>query len=148
MSGTANAPINAFVTGQSNQVVLIGPFGRIDLATVTEFTAKQETTLVSHIPMNGKPVFQHLPKGWSGTFTYDRANATGDRALMAFENAFYNGGNLSFCTVYQYVTETDGSTTTIQYNGATLNMSNAGQFSGDKIATGSVEFTAADRQVL
>ena len=58
-----------------------------------------------------------LPKGWEGSFEVERGNSAVDDFIAAAENQFYAGnGRVPTGTLYQYVTETDGITSTYQYD--------------------------------
>jgi hypothetical protein len=49
-------------------------------------------------------------------------------------------------TMYQYVTETDGSVSTYQYDGAVFRLANAGIWKGDAAVKQKLEFYAARRR--
>jgi hypothetical protein len=49
-------------------------------------------------------------------------------------------------TVYQYVTEVDGSTSTYQYSGVVFKLVNAGSWKGDASVKQKLEFFATKRQ--
>jgi hypothetical protein len=51
-----------------------------------------------------------------------------------------------FGTVYQYVTETDGSTSTYQYDTVVFKLASSGQWKGDSSVKQKLEFFASQRQ--
>ena len=57
-----------------------------------------------------------LPKGWEGSFELERGSSAVDDFIAAAEQQYFNGTSLAAGTMYQYVTETDGSTSTYQYD--------------------------------
>src|SRR6185437_7166597 len=116
MSGTN------FNLGRDCQVVLMGPFGRVDLNEVTGFSSRQMTKPVNIAPLNGPPQFAEVPDGWEGEFEVDRANSAVDDLASAIESGFWAAGVgvTPSSTLYQYVTEVNGSTSTYQFQGAAL----------------------------
>ena len=49
-------------------------------------------------------------------------------------------------TLYQYVTEADGSVTTFQFDGAVFKMTSAGQWKGDSAVRQKLDFFASRRK--
>ena len=66
--------------------------------------------------------------------------------MAAAEQAFFTQGSLPAGTVYQYVTEVDGSTSTYQYSGVVFRLVNAGTWRGDASVKQKLEFFATQRQ--
>ena len=71
-------PYNTFSVGSDCQLVLIGPFGRVDLSHVTGFEANQLTQPVRVDRLDGVQLGAELPKGWMGNFTLDRGSSSVD----------------------------------------------------------------------
>ena len=86
-----------------------------------------------------------MPKGWDGTFEVERGSSNVDDFIAAAEQAFLNGGQVPQGTLYQYVTEVDGSTSTYQYNGVVFKLASAGQWRGDQAVRQRLEFYASSR---
>jgi hypothetical protein len=126
MKGTAMAG-NEFSVGRDCQLVVMGPFGRIDLAHVIGF----ERRLASE-----------PPKGWEGTFELERGGNAADDFLARIGAAYNDGGPVPAGTLYQYVSETDGSVSTYQYDGAVFRIPAGGRFN----ARQRVEFFASSRR--
>ena len=59
---------NTFSVGRDCQLVLMGPYGRIDLTHVTGFEARQLTAPVRVDRIDGTQLAAELPKGWEGAF--------------------------------------------------------------------------------
>src|SRR5690348_4248569 len=116
----------AFSVGRDTQLVVIGASGRIDLTHVTSFESRQLTQSVRVNRLDGTQMGTALPKGWEGSFELERGSAVVDDFIAATEQQYYNGGSMTPATMYQYITETDGSTSTYQYDGVTFNLTNAG----------------------
>jgi hypothetical protein len=87
-----------------------------------------------------------LPKGWEGSFELDRGSSTVDDFIAATEQQYFNGSSLTSSAMYQYVTETDGSTSTYQFDNVTFRLANAGIWKGDSSVKQKLEFFAVRRR--
>jgi hypothetical protein len=134
-----------FSVGRDTQLVVLGPAGRVDLTYVTAFEAHQLTHSVRVDRLDGTQMGAELPKGWEGTFEIERGDSAVDDFTAAAETAFYNGGVVPAGTMYQYVAETDGSTSTYLYDGVTFKLASAGQWKGDSGVRQKLEFFATRR---
>ncbi len=141
-------PYNNFSVGKDCQVVVIGPFGRVDFAHVTAFEAQQLTTSVRIDRMDGTLLGAELPKGWQGSFQIDRGSQAVDDFIAQIEQAFFASGSVSAGTMYQYVNEVDGSTSTFQYQGVVFKLLSAGLYKGDAAVTQKLEFYASTRSAM
>jgi hypothetical protein len=86
-----------------------------------------------------------LPKGWEGSFDIERGNSAADDFISAAEQAYYSGSQPALGTMYQYITEPDGSTSTYQYDSVTFRLSSAGQWKGDASVKQKLDFFASRR---
>ncbi len=102
-------PINSFSIGRDCQLVVMGPFGRVDLTYVTGFESRQITQSVRLDRLDGVPMGAELPKGWEGSFEVERGTSAVDDFISAAEAAFFNVGALQAGTVYQYIAEVDAA---------------------------------------
>ena len=59
---------NTFSVGRDCQLVVMGPFGRVDLTHVTGFESRQVTAAVRVDRIDGVQLAAELPKGWDGAF--------------------------------------------------------------------------------
>ena len=75
----------------------------------------------------------------------ERGDSTVDDFIAAAEQQFYSGSTVAAGTMYQYVSETDGSTSTYLYDGVTFKLTSAGQWKGDSGVKQKLEFFAARR---
>ncbi len=139
MSGTT------FSLGRDCQLVVMGPYGRVDLTHVTGFESRQVTQPIRLDRLDGQQLAAELPKGWEGSFDIERGSSDVDDFVAAAEQAFLNGGNVPQGTLYQYVTETDGSTSTYQYNGVVFKLTSSGAWRGDATVKQKLEFYASTR---
>jgi hypothetical protein len=138
--------LTMFSVGRDTQLVVIGPAGRVDLTHVTSFESRQLTQSVRVDRLDGTHMGIELPKGWEGSFELDRGNSTMADFITAAEQQYFNGNNIAASTMYQYVTETDGSTSTYQYDNVTFRLSNAGIWKGDSSVKQKLEFFAVRRR--
>lgn len=139
-------PINSFSIGRDCQLVVIGPLGRVDLTYVMSFESRQITQSVRLSRLDGVPMGAELPNGWEGSFEVERGTSTVDDFIAAMELTFGTSGSIQAGTVYQYVAEVDGSTSTYQYDGVVFKLENAGTWKGDQSVKQKLEFFATSRQ--
>ncbi len=146
-------PANTFSTGRDCQLVVIGPAGaggqagqRVDLTHVTGFDSRQMTHPIRIDRMDGVHLAAELPKGWEGHFELERGSPAADDFISTLENAWHTEGRLAGSTLYQYISENDGSTSTYQFEGAVFRMTNAGQWKGDAAVRQRMEFFASRRK--
>jgi hypothetical protein len=138
-------PFNTFSVGSDCQLVVMGPFGRVDLSYVTGFEAKQVTQSVRVDRLDGVQMGAELPRGWTGTFTLDRGSPAADDFIAAIEQAYFNGQSIAAGTLYQYVNEPDGSTSTFQFSGVVFKLTSAGAYKGDAPVAQQLDFFASTR---
>lgn len=139
-------PYNTFSVGSDCQLVVMGPFGRVDLAHVTGFESKQLTQAVRVDRLDGVQLGAELPKGWAGSFDLDRGSSAVDDFIASIEQAYLAGQTISAGTLYQYVNEPNGSSSTYQYTGAVFKLASAGAYKGDAAVTQRLEFYASSRK--
>jgi hypothetical protein len=112
---------------------------------VTGFESRQMTHPIRIDRLDGTQMAAELPKGWEGSFDLERGSSAVDDFIAAAEQSFYTNGQLPTSTLYQYVTEADGSTSTYQYDGAVFKLAAAGAWRGDAAVKQKLEFFAARR---
>jgi hypothetical protein len=146
-------PANSFSTGRDCQLVVIGPSGangqagaRVDLTHVTGFESRQLTHPIRIDRLDGVHMAAELPKGWEGHFELERGSPAADDFVDRLEQAWHVNGLLEGGTLYQYVTEVDGSVSTYQFEGAVFKMANAGQWKGDSAVKQRLDFFASRRK--
>ena len=138
-------PANAFTLGRDCQLVVIGPSGRVDLSNVTGFDSRQMTLPIRIDRLDGTQLAAELPKGWEGSFELERGDSTVDDFIASTEQAYFTSGQLPTSTLYQYVSEANGSTSTYQYDGAVFKLSAAGAWRGDQAVKQKLDFFATRR---
>ena len=139
-------PTNAFTLGRDCQLVVIGPSGRVDLTHVTGFETRQMTQPIRIDRLDGTQLAAELPKGWEGSFELERGSSTVDDFVATTEQGYFTTGQLPTSTLYQYVTEANGSTSTYQYDGAVFKLAAAGAWRGDAAVKQKLEFFATRRK--
>jgi len=135
-----------FSVGRDTQLVVIGPSGRIDLTYVSSFEARQLTHSVRVDRLDGIPMGTELPSGWEGSFEIERGNSAVDDLIALIEQQYFNGTPAAPGTMYQYISEADGSTSTYQFDTVTFKLISAGQWRGDSSVKQKLEFFAARRR--
>jgi len=138
-------PSNAFSVGRDCQLVVMGPYGRVDLTHVTSFESRQLTTPIRIDRIDGTQLAAELPKGWDGQFEIERGSSAVDDFIAAIEAAYLANGAVPTGTLYQYVSEVDGSTSTYQYQGVVFKLTQAGTWRGDHSVKQRLEFFATRR---
>lgn len=138
--------LSMFSVGRDTQLVVIGPTGRVDLTHVTSFDSRQITQSVRIDRMDGTHIGTELPKGWEGNFEIERGSSSVDDFIAATEQQYFSGHSITPGTMYQYVTEPDGSTSTYQYDNVTFRLANAGIWKGDASVRQKLEFFAVRRR--
>ena len=136
---------NPYSIGRDCQVVLLWNSIRVDLREVIGFQAEQQVKLQRSDPLNSVPVEFNTPAGWRGQFQVDRGSSTLDDLVVAIEAAFWNAGVIGSGTIYQYVTEPNGSLSTYEFTGVALTLANSGHYRAENIVTQTVNFFASQR---
>jgi hypothetical protein len=134
-----------FSVGRDCQVVVLGAYGRVDLTHVTGFEARQMTASVRVDRIDGVQLGAELPKGWEGHFDLERGSSAVEDFIAQLEADYHNGQSPAAGTVYQYVTESDGSTSTYQHSNVVFKLSSAGVWRGDASVKQRLEFFASTR---
>ncbi len=137
---------NSFSVGRDCQLVVMGPFGRIDLTHVTAFESRQITQAVRVDRIDGLQLAAELPKGWDGHFEMERGSAAVDDFVARIEAAYLAGRQVGTGSLYQYVAESDGSLSTYQYDGVTFKLTHAGAWRGDQSVRQRLDFFASSRR--
>ena len=138
--------LTTFSIGRDTQLVVMGPNGRVDLSHVTGFESRQLTTPVRISRLDGTQLGAELPKGWEGSFEVERGTSALDDFISQIEQDFYNGASNQSGTMYQYITETDGSVSTYQFDSVVFKLASAGTWKGDASVKQKLEFFATRKR--
>jgi hypothetical protein len=137
--------ISVFSVGRDTQLVVIGPSGQITLNHVTGFESRQITQSVRVNRLDGNQIGMELPKGWEGSFDLERGDSVVEDFIANAEQNYFSGSMNSTSSMYQYVSEVDGSTSTYQYDAVVFHLVNAGQWRGDTAVKQKLDFFASRR---
>ena len=137
--------ISTFSVGRDTQLVVIGPSGQITLNHVTAFDSHQVTQSIRVNRLDGNQMGIELPKGWEGSFDLERGDSAVEDFIANTEQSYFNGAMNAMSSMYQYVSEVDGSTSTYQYESVVFHLTNAGQWRGDAAVKQKLEFFASRR---
>ena len=138
--------LTAFSIGRDTQLVIMGPSGRVDISHVTAFESRQLTSPVRISRLDGTQLGAELPKGWEGSFEVERGTSALDDFISGLEQSFYSGGDTQSGTMYQYITETDSSVSTYQFDGVVFKLTSAGTWKGDASVKQKLEFYATRKR--
>jgi hypothetical protein len=138
--------LTTFSIGRDTQLVVMGPGGRVDISHVTGFESRQLTAPIRVSRLDGSQLGAELPKGWEGSFEVERGTSALDDFIYSVEQGFYNGSGSQTGTIYQYVTETDGSVSTYQFDGVVFKLASAGVWKGDASVKQKLEFFATRKK--
>ena len=139
---------NPYTIGRNCSLNLLWSGSQVALKDVTGFESNQEVSTQRSDPLNKYPIEFTTPKGWRGRFMVDRGDSTLDDLFASIENGFWNAGIIGSGTIYQYVSETNGSTSTYEYVGVSLTLSAAGNYQAENIVKQTLNFFASLRNRL
>ena len=140
--------MNPYSIGRDCQVVLLWNGVRVDLRDVTSFQAAQEVRQQRSDPLNSAPIEFNTPAGWRGQFNVDRGSSALDDLVATIESSFWSAGTIGSGSIYQYINETDGSTSTYEFVGVSLTLSNSGHYQAENIVKQTISFYASQRNRL
>ena len=144
-------PANTFSTGRDCTLVILGPDGRggtarVDLTHVTGFDCRQLTNAIRIDRLDGVHLAAELPRGWEGSFELERGSSAVEDFIAALEQAWHATGDLPGSNLYQYIQETNGSTSTYQFEAAVFRLTSAGAWKGEGPVRQRLEFYASRRK--
>jgi hypothetical protein len=138
---------STFNLGRDSSVVVIAPTGqRIDFSIVTGFDAKQTVHQLRIKPLTGPPQGVDIPDGWTGSFEIERGSSAADDLFSSIEQGFWATGALGIGQIFQYIQEVNGSTSTYQYDGVAMHLSDAGSYKADASVKQTIAFFASTRK--
>ena len=138
---------NVFNTGRDVSLVIIHPLapnGRLDLPMITDFDAKPSYHDITSNSLDGYTRTAHIPQNIPLSFTADRSNSAVDDFCSAMWQQYRTTGRVPDGTVYQYVSEIDGSTTTLQYSGVAFKPDDFGNWKKESAVSQKITGTAMD----
>lgn len=144
-------PVGNFNSGRDSSIVILHPLvpgGRLDLSIVTSFDVKPNPKMLKVMGLDGVERAGYLPGAYTGTITVDRANNAIDAFDALISTVYYAGGDVPKGTIYEYITEVGGSTSTYQLENVTLHVSDLGSKSGDQVIKQTIAFEAEKRKAV
>lgn len=142
-------PVNGFTVGRDTTVNMTGPNGTniiLPPDQVTNFDAKPLKREDVSRPLNSPPKFLYMPDGWRLTIEADRKDASLDQYMADVEQAFWAGAAVNAGTVFQTITEPDGSVTQWQYEGCQFWVEELGNYRADGKVAQRIEGAASRRR--
>ena len=110
------AVTNSFNIGKDLSLVLVGPTGAITLPKITDFDDEAVYETVKSKVLDGPTRQFSLPDGHNLTIKFDREDGAVDSMFSAIEAAYWAaGGFVPSFTLYEYVTERDGTQSTFEF---------------------------------
>lgn len=113
---------------------------------ITNFQSKQETSDIKSSPLNGAPLVNTIPQGWSGSFELDRADNVMDDYFARQEDGYYAGLTPDQVTITETIREVGGGTSQYQYTGCALKLDDTGSRQADQKQTQKIGFMASRRK--
>ena len=105
---------------------------------LTEFTAKQVTTDLKSLPLNGRPLHQ---------ITFDRADSTLDDYFAQSEDQYYAGQNATQIYITQTIKDANtGAISQYRFFGVVLKYDDIGTFKQEDKVAQKVAFMASGRR--
>jgi hypothetical protein len=116
-----------FTVGKDVTSVLVSPYG-------TQISVKREYQTAKSTPLGSPPIERALPQGHRLVFSYDRSGPQIDQMFTQIEanwwaNGTPDGGTNASGSVYIYVNEPNGGSTTYNYQNVTFSQTDAGTIS-------------------
>jgi len=118
------------------------------LGNITNFDRKPLSTDVNSKGIDGVNRYGNIPDGWELSFNADREDSSADDYYAQVEEDYYAGKTIRNVTVYETITEVDGSITQYRYEGCSLKYVDAGAFEADKVVKTKWQGKAARRRKI
>jgi hypothetical protein len=122
----------------------LAPQGEIKLALVTDFDVKPAFHDITGNHLDGFTRTQHIPQNLAISFTFDRNDPTLEIFASAMWQAYRTRGRLPEGSVFQYVNEIDGSTSTNRYDGVAFKPDDFGSWKKESAVAQKLTGTAMD----
>jgi hypothetical protein len=137
---------NFFNVGRDIQVIALDQNGQpITLDNITGHDAKQVTANIKVDKLDSTQMNAELPKGWTVDIEGVRAGPSLDNFFANLETQWYQNGTYNTSSVYVYITEPNGSTSSFQYTNVAFKYTESGSWAGDKEVKWKIEGVANRR---
>lgn len=135
-------PTPSFNIGRDATLVFVGPFGQLQM-NVTQFRWQDHPHEIMSRPLDSPTAIAFVPDYLSGTFDIDRNNNALETLVASQYTVFYAGGAIPTGTLYAYITEVNGSQTTLTFTGVVVRLNGGGDYKKEDRVTQSLEFMAS-----
>ena len=118
-------------------------------ANGTQFSFDQKSTVLESQPLNSRPLPMKIPKGWTGTFTYDRGSRVLDDYFAQEEANFWAFGDQWVVTISITIRDPNTSATAqYQFENVVLEYENGGNFEAESKVTQKIKWMAGNVTIL
>lgn len=139
-------PAGQYNIGSDTQVTFVSDGGLVNATIMTSFNARQITTKLKSVGIDGVNRYRELEEGWEGTAGYDRADAVMDDYFASKEAGRYSGLPAPIATVTETTANaSDGSVSKYRYDGVTMKLDDIGARDGDKKVEQKISWTSSRR---
>jgi hypothetical protein len=115
---------------------------------ITSFDSQPMAKMDDYTPISGIIDPLLFPLGWKINMEVARTGPSVDEWWAQLEALYFNGGNIPSGTIYETITEKDGTTTQWIYTNVQLKLEDAGMFKGNDYVTQKLTGQAARKQQL
>lgn len=134
-----------FNIGQDCQVVVIGPWGEIELPNETRFSYDIVLGKATVKPINGARETRTVFDSWNGEIMFARSSPAADAMAQQFQDSFLAGAMVAEGSIDFEIKEIDGSISAWRFTGVTFDFKSLGHFEADKDVVQSIQFEAKQR---
>lgn len=132
--------------GSDTQISFVSNGGLVKATILTSFNAKQMTTRLKSVAIDGVNRYRELEEGWDGTAGYDRADSILDNYFANKEANRYSGIPAPIGTITETtVNAADGSLSKFRYDGVSMKLDDIGTREGDKKVEQKITWVASRR---
>ena len=124
-------PVNGYNIGSDTTLNVIVEGQLLVSQILTSFEARQITTRLKSVGIDGKNRYADLEEGWEGELSYDRGDPALDEFFAAKEAGRYAGLRPPRIHITETTTNVDGSISKYRYEGVTMRLDTIGRRSGD-----------------
>ena len=115
-------PVNSFSVGRDLTFTLATQYGNLEIAGVTDYSAKPMFTDLKHKGLDGVVTHGEIPDGWEVSIKLERQDPVLDRFFARLEADYFAGVNVRGGTMVETISEKDGSVSQYRYENVVLKM--------------------------
>lgn len=137
----------SLVSGQGTEAV--GQFGGSGIVTVinniTQFEYKQDTIDIMKTKLDATTILADLPRFWSGSIEFVRADSNIDTLFDKIEQAWYTGGAFLLGHMLVTITNPVSGNTIMTFKDVSVKLEDGGSFKAEDLVTTRITWRAAQR---